>query len=526
MNSKLSFMHIADLHIGKSNSCILGTDLSKYRRSKEIRLVLSDIVSKIKENNIDVLLISGDIFQNQQISSEDEKIFVDFIKASIKANESIKIFGISGNHDKGVRFKIIKHYFDLLTEQVHLLNDIPITLEDDKKVIDLSQMVYPITNEQNEIVSYVVLIPYFQSLDSLIVKFLLNQLGISSEEELEGTVDLGQNDLSKHMKLLNLYIVKSINENHKQSNSNTNQCPPIIALAHCSAHGTKVYDGTVESMSLACALNDIGGVESINSNSLAMYDYVALGHIHKSYRVQEGTNIFYSGSIFCNDFNELKYSHKVNLFDVVKDNYKEDCNIFIDNIRQDKINRVVEFKLIPDIDGVEVDCLEDVLIKAINEQKQKSESINFIDEELRPFIKVIIKGNCDDEDFTVRSKVNDLILKMIEKNDLHRFFRIVSWEFNKEYQKQLEDKQLAYKELNLDESNIDDPLKMFEMFIDRFPEEDKFKDNEKLKILNLLSVIKDDKDMTLTSLVNKKDNLKIEQQTLLDSIFGDVNENN
>ena len=32
--------------------------------------------------------------------------------------------------------------------------------------------------------------------------------------------------------------------------------------------------------------------------------------------------------------------------------------------------------------------------------------------------------------------------------------------------------------------------------------------------------------MTLTSLVNKKDNLKIEQQTLLDSIFGDVNENN
>ena len=92
--------------------------------------------------------------------------------------------------------------------------------------------------------------------------------------------------------------------------------------------------------------------------------------------------------------------------------------------------------------------------------------------------------------------------------------------------KQLEDKQLAYKELNLDESNIDDPLKMFEMFIDRFPEEDKFKDNEKLKILNLLSVIKDDKDMTLTSLVNKKDNLKIEQQTLLDSIFGDVNENN
>ena len=167
-----------------------------------------------------------------------------------------------------------------------------------------------------------------------------------------------------------------------------------------------------------------------------------------------------------------------------------------------------------------------MFIKAINEQQQKSESINFIDEELRPFIKVIIKGNCDDEDFTVRSKVNDLILKMIEKNDLHRFFRIVSWEFNKEYQKQLEDNQLAYKELNLDESNIDDPLKMFEMFIDRFPEEDKFKDNEKLKILNLLSVIKDDKDMTLTSLENKKDNLKIEQQTLLDSIFGDVNENN
>lgn len=526
MNSKLSFMHIADLHIGKSNSCILGTDLSKYRRSKEIRLVLSDIVSKIKENNIDVLLISGDIFQNQQISSEDERIFIDFIKDSIKANESIKIFGISGNHDKGQKFETIKHYLGSFTGQIHFLNDIPVTLEEDKKVIDLTQMVYPITNAQNDIVSYVVLIPYFQNLDSSIVKFLMNELEISNEDELDGTTDLVHNELSKHMKLLNSYIVKSINEKHRSTDNNSAQCPPIIALAHCSVHGTKVYEGKKDYLSLACALNDIGGVESISSNSLAMYDYVALGHIHKSYRVQEGTNIFYSGSIFCNDFNELKYSHKVNLFDVVKDNYKEDCNIFIDNIRQDKINRVVEFKLIPDIDGVEVDCLEDVLIKAINEQKQKSESINFIDEELRPFLKVIIKGNCDDEDFTVRSKVNDLILKMIEKNDLHRFFRIVSWEFNKEYQKQLEDKQLAYKELNLDESNIDDPLKMFEMFIDRFPEEDKFKDNEKLKILNLLSVIKDDKDMTLTSLVNKKDNLKIEQQTLLDSIFGDVNENN
>jgi hypothetical protein len=122
--------------------------------------------------------------------------------------------------------------------------------------------------------------------------------------------------------------------------------------------------------------------------------------------------------------------------------------------------------------------------------------------------------------------VNDLILKMIEKNDLHRFFRIVSWEFNKDYQKQLEDKQLAYKELNLDESYIDDPLKMFEMFIDKFPQEDKFKEDEKIKILNLLSLVRDDKDMNLTSLVTKKDNLQIDKQALLDSIFGDENENN
>jgi exonuclease SbcD len=526
MDSKLSFMHIADLHIGKSNSCILGTDLSKYRRSKEIRLVLSDIVSKIKENNIDVLLISGDIFQNQQISSEDERIFIDFIRDSIKANESIKIFGISGNHDKGQKFETIKHYLGSFTGQIHFLNDIPVILEEDKKVIDLTQMVYPITNAQNDIVSYVVLIPYFQSLDSSIVKFLMNQLEISSEEELDGTDGLVQSEISKHMKLLNSYIVKSINEIYKQTNSTTKQCPPIIALAHCSVYGTNVSDDLEKNKSLASYLNDIGGVESISSNSLKMYDYVALGHIHKSYRVQDETNIYYSGSIFCNGFNELKYSHNANLFDVVKDNRNENSNICIDNIRQDKLNRVVEFKIIPDIEGVEVDCLEDVLIEAIKEQKQKCESLNSFDEELRPFIKIIIKGSCDNEDFAIRSKVNDLILKMIEKNDLHRFFRIVSWEFNKDYQKQLEDKQLAYKELNLDESYIDDPLKMFEMFIDKFPQEDKFKEDEKIKILNLLSLVRDDKDMNLTSLVTKKDNLQIDKQALLDSIFGDENENN
>ena len=85
----MKIMHTSDWHIGKK--------LVKRSRIEEQRQVLCEIVDLCNSEEIDVLLVSGDIFDTFIPSADAEEVFFEFLDKLSSPNRCV-IF-ISGNHD-------------------------------------------------------------------------------------------------------------------------------------------------------------------------------------------------------------------------------------------------------------------------------------------------------------------------------------------------------------------------------------------------------------------------------------------
>ena len=83
MNS-VKILHCADIHIGAAESS-LGT-LAESRRAETL-ITFEKIISLAKEQNVDILLIAGDLFNSNNI----EKSFVDRVFECMASIPEIKI---------------------------------------------------------------------------------------------------------------------------------------------------------------------------------------------------------------------------------------------------------------------------------------------------------------------------------------------------------------------------------------------------------------------------------------------------
>lgn len=91
MNS-VKILHTADLHIGAAES-FLGARAQS--RQAETLITFEKIVNLAKENNVDILLIAGDLFNSNNV----EKSFIDRVFECFTSIPDIKIVVACGNHD-------------------------------------------------------------------------------------------------------------------------------------------------------------------------------------------------------------------------------------------------------------------------------------------------------------------------------------------------------------------------------------------------------------------------------------------
>ena len=93
----MRILHTSDWHIGKR--------LMHRERLAEQEEVLDEIVAICESENIELVLIAGDIFDTYTPSAEAEELF--FRKIKLIAGESRAVLMISGNHDDGVRLSAV-----------------------------------------------------------------------------------------------------------------------------------------------------------------------------------------------------------------------------------------------------------------------------------------------------------------------------------------------------------------------------------------------------------------------------------
>lgn len=237
----MKILHTSDLHIGK----YIGT----YNLKEDTEYVLNQVVDTAIRERVEVVLISGDIFDRPNPSEEAIKMYVSFLKGLLDKN--IKVIAISGNHDSGIR---LSAYKDILGKGYFVEGEFNSPM---RKV--------SLNDEYGPVNFY--MLPFF-------TPFIVKS-NLKLEKGLEN-YDLAMDE-----------IIKRENIDTSQRN---------IILAHQFVAGFK-FGGSEEDFSYSNGdEKNVAGVGIISLDKFQNFDYVALGHIHKPQKISRET-IRYSGSL-------------------------------------------------------------------------------------------------------------------------------------------------------------------------------------------------------------------------------------
>ncbi len=248
----MKFLHLADLHLGKRVNDISMIDDQKF--------VIEQIVDLVNEE-IDTVLISGDIFDKSIPNTQALELFGDFLK---RLNDTkTNIFIISGNHDNSQRLS----YLNPLLKKANIF------------ISDNFEGKIQSIQVDNDICIH--LMPY---LNPMIIKNYYP--------------NLDSNDYNAAIKK----VLDSITIDRKKIN---------ILLSHqfVSTKGIILSDSEQKS---------VGGVDSVDYRLFEKFDYVALGHLHCPQKAGLD-KIRYSGSILKYSFSEINQKKKFTIFEFDKD---------------------------------------------------------------------------------------------------------------------------------------------------------------------------------------------------------------
>ena len=239
----MRLIHLGDLHLGKS--------LGDFDLIEDQRYILDRILEIVDKNNIDGVLIAGDVY-DRAIPSEAATNLLDYFLKSL-AERNVKTFMISGNHDSDDRLNYGSSLF--AANQIYISAQFKGSLY--KQTVN---------DEFGEVNIY--LLPFVKA--SQVRHFY-------PEEKIEN-YDAAVRTILKHTDI-----------DYEKRNV-------IVAHQFVAGKGTDPELGGSE----GAGTLSVGLVEKISYDCFDGFDYAALGHIHSPQSVGR-EEVRYSGS-------PLKYS--------------------------------------------------------------------------------------------------------------------------------------------------------------------------------------------------------------------------
>ena len=282
----MKILHTADWHLGHR--------LHEQSQLEEQLLFLSWIEKYIIKNEIDVLLISGDVFDTGSPSNQSLEMYYSFL-VKLKATSCKSIVITGGNHDSAGTLNAPKQILDALSIKVV-----------GKATENIEEEVFEIeVNGEKVIIGAV---PYLRDGD------IRRAVAGESFDEL---TDKYKTALINHYKA-SAEQCKLINTTHA----------PVIAMGHLFATGGSVSDSEHNIY--------VGTLGHIGAEDFPTYfDYIALGHLHRPQIIGGNDKVRYSGSPHILSFSEVSYDKNIIVLTV--ENNK------ITQIEEDLIPRFREF---------------------------------------------------------------------------------------------------------------------------------------------------------------------------------------
>lgn len=233
----MKIFHLSDLHIGLK---LMNRDLREEQMD-----ILRQVTDLAREEQPDVVVIAGDIYDKAVPAAEAVEVFDSFITELKRAVPEAEMMLISGNHDSGLRLNCFREILD--EQKVHMIGLPPRT--------------------ENEYIEKVTLTDEFGTLNFYLLPFVKP----SMVKQIVG-VDENGNNLSYDAALHRLIEREKVNTTERN-----------VLVSH------QFYlpvGGDAEKVDrMDSEIRTVGNIDAVSADVLELFDYAALGHIHKPMKV-------------------------------------------------------------------------------------------------------------------------------------------------------------------------------------------------------------------------------------------------
>ena len=259
----MRILHLADLHLGKI--------LQEQPLIEDQKYMLEEIIKKVQEENIEIILISGDIY-DRSIPQTDAVDMLDYFLNKLIKDLKKQVFIISGNHDSKERLGFGNKIFE---------NDglyISSKYEGQIKKVELQ-------DEYGKLNIY--LLPFIKPVE--VKKYFEDEI-LSYDETIKKIIEKENIDETQRNIILTHQFITCVGEEIERTDSET------ISL---------------------------GGIDNVDISNYDKFDYVAIGHVHRPQRIGRDT-ARYAGTMLKYSFSEVNHKKTIPIID-----FKEKGNINI-----------------------------------------------------------------------------------------------------------------------------------------------------------------------------------------------------
>ena len=255
--SIMNILHTSDWHLGHT--------LYGRKRNEEFRLFLIWLQGILLKEKIDVLLVSGDIFDSGTPGTQAQALYYDFLNQA--AASSCHVILTAGNHDSPSFLDAPQRLLEHL--HVHTLGRARLPEEE----------VLEIAGPEGIPGVIICAVPFLRDRD------LYRAEPGDSPETRDGK------------------LAEGFREHYRRcaeaaERMRAGRDMPIIAMGHLFTQGGKVSEENAADVR-------VGSLARVDTDIFPKtFDYVALGHLHIPQKVKDQNRIRYSGSPLPMDFNE------------------------------------------------------------------------------------------------------------------------------------------------------------------------------------------------------------------------------
>ena len=284
----MKFFHLSDLHIGLK---LMNRDLKEDQD-----YILQKITEYAKAEKPNAVVIAGDIYDKAVPSAEAVEVFDHFIKNLTEAAPDAVIMMISGNHDSAPRVNCFRSV--LSRQNIYMVGQPP--------------------RKENEYIEKVVLQDNYGKVNFYLLPFVKP----SMVKNVVGTDENGNN----------LSYNDTVHKLVQRENINTEERNVFVSHQFYLPAGKKAEE--VERME--SEIRTVGNIDEVLADVLEIFDYAALGHIHKPMKVGS-ENIRYCGTPLACSVSEAEQQKGIIMVEMGEKNSVQTTVLPLEPLRQVRV---------------------------------------------------------------------------------------------------------------------------------------------------------------------------------------------